>query len=130
MTDAKILSDIRDRRALSRASWFEGTVHELELYDPSAAGAGSMVWAVWFDRASRSKPHAHSFDQLLHVVEGEGILATARERRRIAVGDWVTVPAGLWHWHGATRDSELCHITIQVGGATDWDVEPRDFADY
>ena len=77
MTDATIVSSIGSHRAASQASWFEGTVHELELYDPkTTAEGGSMVWAVWFDRASRSKPHAHSFDQLLHVTEGEGILAT------------------------------------------------------
>jgi quercetin dioxygenase-like cupin family protein len=126
---ASVVSDIGRHRRKSEATWFEGTVHEFELYDPAGTG-GSMVWAVWFDPGSRAKPHAHQFDQVLHVVEGEGILATEEGRRRISVGDWVTVPKGLWHWHGATPDSGMCHITIQTGGATDWDVDRRDFDEY
>ena len=70
-----IVNDLRAARAASTASWFEGTVHELELYDPAGAG-GSMIWAVWFEPGSRAKPHAHGFDQTLHVTEGEGVLAT------------------------------------------------------
>jgi quercetin dioxygenase-like cupin family protein len=121
-----ILNDLRDRRAPSTAAWFEGRVHELELYDPGDA-EGSMIWAVWFDAGSRAKPHVHSFDQTLHVTEGEGILATETTRQALRVGDWVTIPAGVWHWHGATPDADFCHVTIQRGGATDWDVERRDF---
>lgn len=124
-----ILSDLRGARAASTASWFEGVVHELELYDPAGQG-GSMIWAVWFEPGSRAKPHAHSFDQTLNVIEGEGVLATADGARRLVVGDWVTIPAGVWHWHGATPDSGLCHVTIQLGGATDWEVDRRDFDEY
>ena len=121
-----ILDDLRSRRAPSTASWFEGNVQELELYDPGAS-EGSMIWAVWFDAGSRAKPHAHSFDQTLHVTEGEGILATETSRQTLKVGDWVTIPAGVWHWHGATPESDFCHVTVQRGGATDWDVERKDF---
>lgn len=126
MPPLTILNDLRSHRAPSTASWFEGTVQELELYDP-AGGEGSMIWSVWFDAGSRAKPHAHSFDQTLHVTEGEGILATETTRQRLQLGDWVTIPAGVWHWHGATHTSPLCHVTIQRGGATDWTVERRDF---
>jgi quercetin dioxygenase-like cupin family protein len=124
-----IVNDLRAARAASTASWFEGTVHELELYDPADRG-GSMIWAVWFDAGSRAKPHAHGFDQTLHVVEGEGVLATEDGARRLVVGDWVTIPRGMWHWHGATPDTGMCHITIQVPGTTDWEVERRDWAEY
>lgn len=126
MPPLEILDDLRSRRKPSSATWFEGTVHELELYDP-AGSEGSMIWAVWFDAGSRAKPHAHSFDQTLHVTEGEGILATETTRQPLTVGDWVTIPAGIWHWHGATPNSPMCHVTIQRGGATNWEVERRDF---
>ena len=124
-----IVNDLRAARAPSTASWFEGTVHELELYDP-AGQDGSMIWAVWFEPGSRAKPHIHEFDQTLHVVEGEGVLATAEGAQRLIVGDWVTIPAGVWHWHGATPDTGLCHVTIQRGGTSHWDVERRDFDAY
>jgi quercetin dioxygenase-like cupin family protein len=64
------------------------------------------------------------------VIEGEGVLATAEGVQRLVLGDWVTIPAGTWHWHGATPDSGLCHVTIQLGGPTDWEVDRRDFDDY
>ncbi len=124
-----IVRDLRAARQPSTASWFEGTVHELELHDPGESGA-SAIWAVWFDAGSRAKPHVHSFDQTLHVVEGEGILATRDTRQRLQVGDWVTIPKGVWHWHGATPDEGLCHVTIQQPGPTDWDVERHDFDAY
>lgn len=121
-----IVNDLRARRQQSTASWFEGTVHELEIYDPADAPA-SMMWAVWFTAGSRAKPHVHHFDQTLHVIEGEGILATADERRPLRVGDWVTIPAGVWHWHGATPETGMCHVTIQPRGTSDWDVDRGDF---
>ena len=124
-----ILNDLRAGRAPSGASWFDGTVHELEIYDPNGGG-GSMIWAVWFDAASRAKPHIHDFDQILHVVEGEGVLATEAGARRLVVGDWVTIPRGLWHWHGATQDQGMCHVTVQKGGTTNWDVARLDFDEY
>jgi quercetin dioxygenase-like cupin family protein len=124
-----IVNDLRAARAASTASWFEGVVHELELYDPAGQG-GSMIWAVWFEAGSRAKPHIHSFDQTLHVVEGEGVLAVEGSAQRLVVGDWVTIPAGTWHWHGATPDSGLCHVTIQLGGASQWDVDRKDFDEY
>lgn len=127
--NATILNDLRADRAASAATWFEGTVHELEIYDPDGRG-GSMIWGVWFDPGSRAKPHVHDFDQILHVVEGEGVLATEDGARRLVVGDWVTVPRGLWHWHGATPEHGMCHVTIQVPGTTDWDVPRRDFDAY
>ncbi len=124
-----IVNDLRAARVPSTASWFDGVVHELELYDPHGAG-GSMIWAVWFDAGSRAKPHAHTFDQTLHVVEGEGVLALESGARRLVMGDWVTIPRGTWHWHGATPDVAMCHVTVQLGGATDWEVQRRDFDDY
>jgi quercetin dioxygenase-like cupin family protein len=129
MPPLTIIDDLRARRQASTASWFEGSVQELELYDP-AGREGSMIWAVWFDAGSRAKPHAHSFDQTLHVTEGEGVLATADSVQPLRAGDWVTIPAGVWHWHGATPDSSMCHVTIQRGGATDWEVDRRDFDAY
>ena len=46
----------------------------------------------------------------------------------VTVGDVITVPAGAWHWHGATRSSSMCHIAIKRPGATNWKVEEKNWA--
>jgi uncharacterized cupin superfamily protein len=63
-------------------------------------------------------------DQVLQVV------ATEDEKRVIRAGDWVVVPAGIWHWHGATSDTAMCHISIKQPGDTDWTVDRKDFDTY
>ena len=45
----------------------------------------------------------------------------------LQAGDVVEISPGVEHWHGATPESDFCHVTVQRGGATDWDVERKDF---
>jgi quercetin dioxygenase-like cupin family protein len=91
---------------------------------------GTELIVVWFEPGSRTKPHVHPVDQTLQVIEGEGVVDVEGERRIIRAGDWVIVPAGVWHWHGATPDSAMCHISIKQPGETDWSSEWRDFDTY
>jgi quercetin dioxygenase-like cupin family protein len=64
------------------------------------------------------------------VVEGVGILATDCGERVIRGGDWVRVPAGQWHWHGASADHAMVHVSIKPFGPTDWTAERRDWETY
>lgn len=109
--------------------WFPGTVHQQLMNDPDTP-AGVELISVWFDTGSRTRPHVHAVDQVLQVIEGEGVVATESERRIIKAGDWVVVPAGIWHWHGATPESAMCHISIKQPGDTDWGSEWRDWETY
>lgn len=86
--------------------------------------------AVYFSAGARTRPHIHEKDQVLHFVEGKGIVATEKEKRICGAGDIVTVPAGEWHWHGATREQAACHISIRQPGGTNWDVDSKNWADY
>jgi quercetin dioxygenase-like cupin family protein len=99
--------------------WFPGTVHQHWMNEPNTA-VGIELIAVFFEAGSRTRPHAHEADQVLQVVEGEGIVATESEKRIIRPGDWVIIPAGAWHWHGATPDFAMCHISIKQPAHTDW----------
>ena len=71
-----------------------------------------------FDRGAVNVFHVHDFDQILYVTQGEGIIATEHEEIRIRPGDFVVIPAGEKHWHGATPDSPMSHIAISVRGKT------------
>ncbi len=87
------------------------------------------VLAVWFAKGARNRPHTHSTDQVLHIVEGRGIVADEKEKRVVSAGDVVTVRANAWHWHGATSDSAMMHMSIRKAGATtNWDVDQKDWA--
>jgi len=62
--------------------------------------------------------HVHDCDQILVVTAGKGRVATETEEREITVGDIVHIKAGERHWHGATKDSAMSHITVTVPGST------------
>ncbi len=108
---------------------FSGTVHLQPLRQAKDSSAVDTV-AVFFEPGARTRPHIHASDQVLSVIEGEGIVATERERRIIRPGDIVIVPAGEWHWHGATATSPMCHLSTRPAGPTDWDAPPRDWETY
>jgi quercetin dioxygenase-like cupin family protein len=66
--------------------------------------------------------HTHTCDQILVVVSGSGMAAVeGGTPQAINVGDVVHIKAGERHWHGATKDSTMGHITITaVGGEAKW----------
>src|SRR3954465_4487361 len=68
---------------------------------------------VSFEVGGRTRPHMHAVDQILQIVSGRGIVATGSERRFVEPGDVVLIPSGEWHWHGATPDSAMTHISIK-----------------
>lgn len=112
------------------ADWFPGGgVLQQRIHTPDENGKPELV-GVWFDAGSRTKPHTHADDQILQFVEGEGVVATETERRRVNAGDVVVIPAGVWHWHGATPESAMCHISIKPKGPTDWSAPFGDWESY
>jgi quercetin dioxygenase-like cupin family protein len=61
--------------------------------------------------------HTHDCDQILIVTAGKGKVATETEERDITVGDVVHIKAGERHWHGATAQTPLSHITVTAAGS-------------
>jgi len=77
------------------------------------------AYLVRFEVGGRNLPHTHSFDQALHILEGEGIVATEASEQRVHAGDIVVIPPGEPHWHGATGESAMAHLAFGVPGSTD-----------
>ncbi len=76
---------------------------------------------VNFSQGCNTGWHIHDCDQILIVTSGSGIVATESEQREINVGDVAHIKAGERHWHGATADTTMGHITITlVGSDTKW----------
>lgn len=107
---------------------FQGEVRIQRLATPFPDGPA--VFAVHFQPGGRTRPHVHGLGQLLHVVSGRGFVATRDGRREVGPGDVVAVMPGEWHWHGATNDSAMTHVTVQrtATDPIDWDVDEGDWA--
>ncbi len=72
---------------------------------------------VNFRKGATTGWHTHNCDQILVVTSGTGTVATDEEEREITVGDVVHIKAGERHWHGATADSPMSHITVTIAGS-------------
>lgn len=96
---------------------------------PSPFPDGPAVFAVHFRPGGRTRPHVHPTGQVLHIAKGVGVVGTTSGRRLVEAGDVVVAMPGEWHWHGATPDSPMTHLTVQQTGpgSTDWDVDERDW---
>lgn len=108
---------------------FSGTVRMQSL---SVAEHDLRVTAVFFEPDARTRPHTHTGDQLLVCVSGMGVVAIANSAERVIANDVVLVPKNTWHWHGATRNSPMCHVSVlSRDSASVWnDIETRDWEDY
>jgi quercetin dioxygenase-like cupin family protein len=106
---------------------FQGTARLQPFTSPFADGP--VIFAVHFQPGARTRPHTHAAGQILHVTSGQGIIATADERRIVGPGDIAVVMPGEWHWHGATPTTPMTHVTTQMTGegSVDWNVDERDW---
>jgi quercetin dioxygenase-like cupin family protein len=78
--------------------------------------------AVYLEAGVRSRPHSHSFDQVLLYVSGTGVVAVdGGEDQRVETGDFVLLPAGVAHMHGATTEGPACHISLMRDVDMDFD---------
>ena len=106
------------------AEWFTGTVWMDEIAKaapPSRVRAAS----VHFPPGARTAWHAHPFGQILHVIEGAGLVQSrGGEVEEIRSGDTVVIGAGEWHWHGASPRTYMTHIAIHeaddTGSTAEW----------
>ncbi len=100
------------------SGWFTGDV----WIDPIARGeepSRVRVSAVRFTPGSRTAWHSHALGQTLYVTDGAG-LAQSRggDVVEIRAGDVVHTPADEWHWHGASPDHFMTHLSITEGVGT------------
>ena len=76
------------------------------------------VIVVHFSPGAVNVFHTHTFDQVLYVTEGRGIVATKKEEVTVTPGTVIFIPAGENHWHGAAEDTAFSHIAIMPPGNT------------
>jgi len=93
----------------------KGPVNRKALIDAEDTG-GYGILSVTFGPGARLNFHTHTFEQILYVTEGKGIVATKQEEKVVTPGTVIFIAPGEVHWHGATEDSSFSHIAIQKPG--------------
>jgi 4-carboxymuconolactone decarboxylase len=80
-----------------------------EAVDPSHASGGSVT----FQPGARTAWHTHPRGQILIVTAGTGrVQRWGDPVDEIRAGDVVRIPAGQKHWHGASPDASMTHISV------------------
>lgn len=109
-----------ERRQPAKPSQFTGTAVGDAIMP---ATDGVIINNVTFEPGARTHWHSHERGQVLYVLSGYGLICTAGESPQpLRAGDWVWIPPGERHWHGAGADSFLSHTAISLG-ATEWSDE-------
>ena len=93
----------------------KGPVYRKGLIEAEETG-GFGILLVTFSPGARLNFHTHTFEQILYVTEGKGIVATPENGQTVTPGTVILIPPGEAHWHGATEDSSFSHIAIQKPG--------------
>ena len=80
---------------------------------------------VTFEPGCRNNWHVHKGGgQILFCTAGEGwYQEEGKPAQALKPGDTVNIPAGVNHWHGATKNSWFAHIALSVpaeGATTVW----------
>lgn len=88
---------------------------------PLAKTDNIFIANVTFAPKCRNNWHIHKASknggQILICVEGEGwYQEEGKEPQSLKVGDVVTIPANVKHWHGAKKDKWFSHLAIEVPG--------------
>jgi quercetin dioxygenase-like cupin family protein len=98
-------------------TYFIGQARVQPIYGPPD---GIDIVLVRFNAGARTYLHAHEVPQVLHCIEGRGVLATETERFEVGPGDVVHIPADEMHWHGAAGEEGFVHLSIRPLGETTW----------
>ena len=94
------------------SEWFTGAVYMDAIAAP-AQGSKLNMSSVHFTPGSRTAWHTHPNGQNLYVLEGVG-----RAQRRggqvevIRPGDRVFIEPGEHHWHGASPEHFMTHLSL------------------
>ena len=76
------------------------------------------VATVRFSPGARTAWHSHQLGQTLYVTEGRGLVQSRGQSAvEIRPGDVVYTPDGEEHWHGATPDHFMVHLSMTEGDA-------------
>jgi quercetin dioxygenase-like cupin family protein len=99
--------------------WTGGEVHRTrQPIIPEGESDFFNASIVNFQTGAQTGWHRHSSDQILVITTGNGTVADETHEVEVGVGDVVQIKAGENHWHGATANGYMGHITITASDST------------
>ncbi len=104
-----------DENGLTTASeaYFHGSVMFQAISTPPQE-TGVRVVLVHFEEEARTNWHTHPKGQILHITEGICLYQEwGGTTITLQVGDSITIPAAVKHWHGANSSTKMSHIAVQ-----------------
>ena len=101
------------------AQYFVGNSYLKPLTNPAETKV--FIANVTFEPGCRNNWHIHHSTsgggQILICVEGEGwYQEEGKKAQSLKLGDVITIPANVKHWHGAKKDSWFSHLAVEVPG--------------
>jgi quercetin dioxygenase-like cupin family protein len=110
--------------AAAPPQWALGAAWVEELAAPEGPSR-VRVDSVHFAPGARTVWHRHPLGQVLHVVQGAGLVqCRGGAVESIRVGDSVRIAPGEWHWHGAAPTSFMTHLAVQEVAEDGTEAEP------
>ncbi len=101
-----------------------GEPPDLRRVTPALGTDQVKAYVVRFPAGTRSRPHTHGYDQVLHYISGTGVVAVdGEEDQLVQAGEFVLLPANLPHMHGAAADGPAVHVSIMREVDMDFDCE-------
>ena len=95
------------------SKFFTGTTYLKRLVEKDDIWNSSIA-NVTFEKGARTNWHKHSGGQILLVLAGEGrYQEKGKPVQILKKGDVVKIPPNVEHWHGASSESEVSHISIE-----------------
>jgi quercetin dioxygenase-like cupin family protein len=89
-----------------------GKVYTQSLLQEAFGADKIQIVNVKFAPGARNKFHTHTTEQILFVIEGEGIVATRDDEHIVTPGTIIFFAPSEEHWHGATEYSSFTHLSI------------------
>lgn len=94
------------------ADYYTGTVWVTRLLGDDGINHFS-IGNVVFEAGARANWHTHPRGQVLIVTDGQGFYQEkGKPAQTIKKGDVINIPPHVEHWHGASANSAMTHITI------------------
>ena len=128
----KVITPRDMQTARGPEDWFTGTVWRdgAPVGDPPDVAVNRVL----FESGARTHWHTHTEGQILYIITGT--CRTAREDEPpvdVEAGGVVYFAPHEKHWHGATSETYMVHMAINIAnmtdGGTDW-LEPVTDEEY